>query len=411
MSTTATRWEVPEAVDPPSGAALRDAYRRVSEALGMRTAGWACLLLGVLSLAVGLVLGWLELVVAGIVAVVTVAIALLFTIGKPSLAVGLRLSDRTVVVGDRATGEVVVSNEAPRRHFGSRLDLPVGRQQASFSLPIMGPRQVERFTFRIPTSRRGLVVVGPANSVQGDPFSLAGRGTRWTEELEVYVHPRTIRLPGRQTGFIHDLEGHASPHITSADMNFHALRPYVPGDDRRHVHWKSTARAGELMVRQFEESRMSRVLVALDTGRTSYIDEEEFELAVSVVASIALQTLYGESPLVVLTSKERLTTLTPGGALDELSLVEQTARGGVADLAFTATQREPGASIAILVTGSTASMTDVRHASARFDVDTRYIGIRVATGEELRNRKVGSVTVNQIGALEDLPRAMRRSME
>ena len=411
MTAAARRWEVPEAVDPPSGARLRALYERVSKAVGLRDAGWVCLVVGVVALGLGLWLGWREFVVVGVVAVVIVGIALLFTIGKPNLGVGIRVSDRSVVVGERASGDVVVSNVATRRHLGSRLDLPVGRDQASFWLPMLLPGAHESFSFRIPTNRRGRVVVGPAQSVQGDPFSLAGRETQWTEELEVFVHPRTVRLPGRQTGFVHDLEGHASPNITPSDMNFHALRPYVAGDDRRHVHWRSTARAGQLMVRQFEESRMSRVLIALDTGRNSYIDDEEFELAVSIVGSIAMQTHLGESPLTVLTSNQRLVTVSATSTMDELAVLELTARGGLADLSNSATQREPGASIAFVVSGSSSSMTDLRLANARFDVDTRYIGIRVAAGEELRSRKVGSITVTQVGSLDELPRAMRRAME
>lgn len=410
-TTTATRWEVPEAVDPPSGARLRAFHERASRALGMRNTGWVCLTVGVVSLVAGLLLGWWEFIAVGLAAITIVGIALLFTIGKPNLGVGIRVSDRSVVVGERASGQVVVSNLAGRRHLGSRLDLPVGRDRASFWLPMLLPGAHEGFRFRIPTNRRGRVVVGPAQSVQGDPFSLTGRETEWTDALEVFVHPRTVRLPGRQTGFVHDLEGHASPNLTASDMNFHALRPYVAGDDRRHVHWKSTARAGELMVRQFEESRMSRVLIAIDTGRNSYIDDEEFELAVSIVASIAVQTHLGESPLTILTSQDRLVTASNSSTMDELSLLGLTARGGLADLAHTATRREPGASIAFVVTGSTSTMTDLRLASARFDVDTRYIGIRAAVGAELRSRKVGTVTVNQVGTLEELPRAMRKAME
>lgn len=405
---TTTRWTAPEAVDPPTTEALTSLYRRVSEAVGLRGAGWICLGLGIVGIAVGLAVGWLEFAVTGVVAVVMVGIALLFTIGKPRLAVALDVAQRAVVVGDRASGLVRITAEA--RHLGSRLDLPVGADIASVWLPAMGAGATHDHRFRIPTHRRGRIVVGPATSVQGDPFALAGRETHWTGELEVFVHPRTVRLAGRQLGFVHDLEGHASPHLSAADMNFHALRPYVPGDDRRHVHWKSSARAGELMVRQFEESRMSRVLVALDTGRTSYIDDEEFELAVSVAGSLAKQALLGESVLTLVTTRDEIRALTPTMALDGLSLVEPTARGGIQDLAQSSAERDPGASIALLVTGSTASMADVRMASARFDVDTRFVGTRVSLGEELRTRGAGNVTVNQVGSLEDLPRAMRRAM-
>ncbi|MFD0866361.1 DUF58 domain-containing protein, partial [Tessaracoccus lubricantis] len=409
MTATPARWEAPEVVDPPTFDGVRRFYDRLRDVTGLRTSGWMALAFGLGSLVVGLVFGWLEYTVVGVLAVVTVGLCLLFTLGRPSLEVGLRLAGRSVVVGDPARGGLLVRNSAARRHWGSRLDLPVGPVSTSFSLPSLTSGEVSHNTFRIPTDRRGLITVGPAQTVQGDPFSLAGRSTTWTEALELYVHPRTVALPGRQTGFVHDLEGHASSHISSADMNFHALRPYVAGDDRRHVHWRSTARAGELMVRQFEESRMSRVVVALDTGRGSYLDEAEFELGVSCAASVVLQTLYSESPLAVLTTHDTLVTVTPARSLDELSLVEQTTRGGIADLVHTTIRRESSSSVAVCVTGSSATLSDLRRACSRFDVDTRVVGIRVADGAEMRARSAGNVTVLQVGSLDDLPRAMRKA--
>lgn len=410
-SAVEPRWEVPEAVDAPSLDRLREGYRRVGLITGVRTSGWICLAAGIVSLVLGLVFGWLEFTVVGVLAIVTVAIALLFTIGRPKLGVSIEQIGRSVVVGEPAGGRMLVTNAAQRRHWGSRLDLPVGPDSVSFTLPSMDPGEVIVNEFRVPTDRRGLVTVGPANSVQGDPFSLTGRETRWTGELEMYVHPRTVMLPGRQTGFVHDIEGHASSHLSASDMNFHALRPYVPGDDRRHVHWRSTARTGQLMVRQFEESRMSHVAVALDTGRSAYLDAEEFELAVSCASSVALQSIYAESSLSLLTTRDELATVTPARALDDLSLVQQTARGGVADLVHGAIRRTPNASVAICITGSSATLPQLRAACSRFDVDTRVIGIRVSTDDELRARNAGNITVVQVGRLEDLPRAMRRSME
>src|SRR5690606_2562754 len=129
-----------------------------------------------------------------------------------------------------------------------------------------------------------------------------------------------------------------------------------------------------------EESRMSRVVVALDTGRSSWLDDDEFELGVSAAGSIAVATLLGESPLATLTSTETMVALTPTRALDELCTVERTARGGIADLVHTPRRREPGASIAMVVTGSSSSMTSLRRACSLFDVDTRVIGIRVDEG-------------------------------
>lgn len=405
------RWEAPEAVEPPSFDRVRSAYSALNRVTGMRTAGWFALAGGVVALVAGLLLGWTELKFAGTLAVAVVLLALLFTIGTPNFEVGLHLDEHSVVVGTPARGQLSVANLALRRHLGSRLDLPVGEAVASFTVPGLAPAQSMTEPFHVPTGRRGVVRIGPAQSVQGDPFALTGRETFWTGTKELYVHPRTVSLPGRQTGFIHDLEGHASAHISAADMNFHALRPYAPGDDRRHVHWRSTARAGQLMVRQFEESRMSRVVVALDTGRSAWLDDDEFELGVSCAGSVAVATLLGESPLALLTSRDTLVALTPTRALDELCTVELGARGGIADLVQTTRRREPGASIAIVVSGSSASMTTLRRACSLFDVDTRVIGVRVEESAGLRVRTSGNVTVLQVGSLGELPRAMRRAME
>jgi len=67
--------------------------------------------------------------------------------------------------------------------------------------------------------------------------------------------------------------------------DFYALRPYVVGDDLRRVHWRSTARRDELMVRQDELPWQGRVTVLLDVRRTTHTPAS-FELAVSAAASV-----------------------------------------------------------------------------------------------------------------------------
>ena len=74
--------------------------------------------------------------------------------------------------------------------------------------------------------------------------------------------------------------------LSSADVSFHALRDYVPGDDRRHIHWKTTARTNKLMVRQFEETRRAHLAISLSINTEEYASEDEFELAISAAASI-----------------------------------------------------------------------------------------------------------------------------
>src|SRR5690606_23017649 len=90
-------------------------------------------------------------------------------------------------------------------------------------------------------------------------------------------------------GLIRDLEGTPSTALVDADLSFHAVREYVVGDSQRHVHWKSTAKTGRLMVRQYEESRHARIAIILDLAADSYETDDEFETTVSAAASLALQ--------------------------------------------------------------------------------------------------------------------------
>ena len=79
-----------------------------------------------------------------------------------------------------------------------------------------------------------------------------------------------------------DLEGRTVPKVSDNDVSFHALRGYVAGDDRRHIHWKSSAKTGTLMVRQFEETRRSHLLTMVSSRLEDYASDEQFELAISV---------------------------------------------------------------------------------------------------------------------------------
>lgn len=73
--------------------------------------------------------------------------------------------------------------------------------------------------------------------------------------------------------------------------------------------------------------------------------------------------------------------------------------------------RDAGASIAMFVTGSIAPLASLLRAGARFDVDTRVVGLRVEVGAELRVSSSGNITVIQVGDLAELPRGIRKAME
>ncbi len=154
-------------------------------------------------------------------------------------------------------GRMLVTNSGQRNLPPSRMELPVGAGLAEFQLPAMKPKEEHEELFCRPDEpacghRRRTRGVG-ARRLLG----LLRRGIRWTDPVDLFVHPRTVRIAPSAAGLVRDLEGQVSKKITNNDIAFHALRPYVPGDDRRYVHWRTSARIGQLMVRQFEETRRS----------------------------------------------------------------------------------------------------------------------------------------------------------
>ncbi|MDN5727167.1 MAG: DUF58 domain-containing protein, partial [Propionibacteriales bacterium] len=253
--------------------------RHARQVLGVLWPGWMLLACALAAALLGWGFGWLELKLIMIACLVAFVCAIAFTLGRQTYQVTLRLQATQVVVGERALGDLIVTNTSDKRLLPARLELPVGRRLASFGLPTLAGRASHEEVFAVPTTRRSVIRIGPARSVRGDPFGLMGREIRWTDAIDLYVHPRTVRIPGRQGGFIRDLEGYTTAELTNSDVSFHALREYVAGDDRRYVHWRSSARTGTLMVRQFEETRRSHVAIGIDLDMHSYESPEEFELA------------------------------------------------------------------------------------------------------------------------------------
>ncbi len=371
--------------------------------------GWMVLGAGILAWLAGRRYGWVELTVLAIVAAVLLVLSLAFAVGRSAYEVTLDLAHRRVVVGERAVGRIEVRNASRRALLPAEIELPVGAALAGFPVPRLAANEQYEELFAVPTSRRAVIVVGPVRSVRGDPFGIARREVRWTDPVEVFVHPRTVALTGASAGFLKDIEGRPTRILSPSDMSFHALREYVPGDDRRHIHWKTTARTGRLMVRQFEETRRSHLAVALSTNRTDYDDPEEFELAVSVAGSLGLHAIREERDLSVFVPGRALAAGTAARLLDDLTRVALGShRQDIATLARALGDDAPDASLAVLLFGSPVTATQLRAAALRLPVEVRGLGIRCVPGEPLGRRTIGGLTVLTLGDLRDLPAAIRR---
>lgn len=372
--------------------------------------GWSVLAAAIMLWTAGQAFGWQEAKAAAIAAFVLVLIAIGFILGRSSYGVILDLARTRVAVGDSAVGSIAVSNTSARPLLPAALELPVGNATAVFHLPRMKPAQVHEDLFTIPTARRAVIVVGPVRSVRADPLHLLRRQVLWTEPEDLFVHPKTVALAGSAAGFIRDLEGMPTTDLSSADVSFHALRDYVPGDDRRHIHWKTTARTNKLMVRQFEETRRAHLAISLSINTDEYASEQEFEMAISAAASIGRQAIREQRELDVLTQKGPLRCETGRNMLDDMTrIVGAPMRRTAVDLARTLADTVPNASVVFFVVGSNVTPSQLRSAAASVPPGVRSLAVRLHIGAAPGRANIADLTVLTLGDLADLASVLRKA--
>jgi uncharacterized protein (DUF58 family) len=385
--------------------------------------GWSILALVPLAFAFGYGLGWMELVVIAWAGLVLLLVAAVYLVGRSSFTVTLRTAHSRVIVGERAAGSVVIANPTRHRILGATVEVPVGAALAAIAMPSLARGEVFAHDFPVPTARRGVVQIGPVRTVRADPIGLVRRELIWTDAEWMYIHPRTIGVPSTTTGFIRDLEGNPTRQISNSDVSFHALREYVPGDERRYIHWKSTAKTGRYMVRQFEETRRSHLVIALSLATGDYANDDEFELAVSVAGSLGVRAIRDAREVSVVVGERtpdfakrkvfavsRLSTLTRSRLLDDLSTIERDESAlDVRDIARVVSEQVAGISVAFLICGSRTTPTQLRAASALFPVDVEVVAIVCDPEIVPGYRRVPGLSVLTIGYLEDLQKSLARS--
>ncbi|TPW75036.1 DUF58 domain-containing protein [Schumannella soli] len=372
--------------------------------------GWLVLLAAVVFGVAGFLLGWQEFVYLAITLLAGLLVAVGFVFGRSSFRVLIELTPRRVVAGERALGRMLVANTKAKRSTPARIELPVGAGLAEFVIPPLAPEAEHEELFAVPTNRRAVIVAGPAVSVRGDQLGLLRRTVRWTEPVELFVHPLTARLAPSAAGLVRDLEGETTKTITNNDISFHALRAYEPGDDRRYVHWRTSARTGQLMVRQFEETRRSQLTIVFSSDRRWYVDEAEYELAVSVMASLAQQVIRDGTRVSVVSEQRQLRTMTLTAMLDDSCRLEPITSPypNPREFARQATLRLPPPSVAMIVAGSLMPLTDFRAVERLFGLDTQTVGFRTEVGATPRLASISGLRVGTIGELADLQKIVRR---
>ena len=173
-----------------------------------------------------------------------------------------------------------------RSRFGAPKASVVDRLPGPRSFDFSATRERSRIEVPLTFARRGVYTLGPAEVRVADPFGLLRFARRDWETTEVVVYPQVYELRGLplRGG---NVEAGTTGSRGRRGEEFANLREYRRGDDRRHIHWKSLARTGELFVKEFSLQAPRRHTVALDLRREGLrTQENEVEDAVSAAASV-----------------------------------------------------------------------------------------------------------------------------
>src|SRR3954452_24027981 len=246
-------------------------------------------LAALVALIAGRLFGSIELyVLATVLAGLVLAAMASMALTQIRIDVARELHPPRVHAGTPSRVDVRVLNESTRRSPLLNLhDAVSGTRGARFLVSPLSPGESARAAYRLPTERRGIFTLGPLDASVTDPLGLAARTLRVAGASELTVYPRIDPIaPLPHTRGDDPMSGADHPTgVALSGEDFYALRAYEVGDDLRRVHWPSTARLDELMIRQNEMPWQARVTVLLDVRRRAH-SGESLELAVSAAASI-----------------------------------------------------------------------------------------------------------------------------
>jgi uncharacterized protein (DUF58 family) len=348
----------------------------------LSAAGWATLV-GVAAMAVaGRLLGLTEwYVAAGAVGLVVLLSGVWLGTRPSRLQVDRTISPPRIPAGGVCQVQLRVSSPSRRRSAVTALDdLVDGRRRIRLLLGPVSAGEPVLTRHRLPAGRRGLLRVGPITLVTNDPFGIWERRQDTGSQVEVVVLPAIVPLvPLPESRGEEPEAGRRDVRALQATTDeVSTLREFRPGDDVRRVHWPTTARVGEPVVRQFDEPSQRRVTVLLDTAAVR-TGADPFERAVSVAASI-LVTSTSAGQAVRLVTPDGVDT----GFIDATSGIEptmdllatiQTAGPARLDGARAAIAARPGGGTLVSVWGRLAPDVDAEAAliEARFGAAVRVV--------------------------------------
>ncbi len=252
--------------------------------------GWAVLGAGLALAILWILLGEIELLGGAAILLTAVVLAIFYVRAfSPTVGVVRRLTPTHVHEGDKAYVEVSITNLGRRPIGNVTLEDSVGvLGSAEFGIGWLQAGQPAQTEYQIVCRPRGAYKVGPMALSVTDPVGLASSSATAGTVDRLVVFPAVEDLRGfpMTRGRDPSMQASRPEHSQHGGEDFYTLREYIQGDDLRFVHWPSSAKMDELMIRQLETPWQSRALVMMDVRERTYENLECFEKAVKGAASV-----------------------------------------------------------------------------------------------------------------------------
>jgi len=246
--------------------------------------GWQALVVGLITLLVARLIGTTQFhQLAYALLILPLASLAVGVMGCRGLRYSRALPPGTrITAGSPATLRLLLE----RSRFGATKASVADRLPEPRVFEFSTTRERSRSEVPLIFARRGVYALGPAELRVADPFGLLRFARKDSERTEVVVYPRVYELRGFPLRGGNEDAGTRGSRGRRGE-EFANLREYRRGDDRRHIHWKSLARTGELFVKEFSLQAPRRHTVVLDLRREGLrTQENEVEDAVSAAASV-----------------------------------------------------------------------------------------------------------------------------
>jgi uncharacterized protein (DUF58 family) len=201
----------------------------------------------------------------------------------------------SVRLGEECTSALVLRNDTARRLRATVREAwqPSAGARDPEQRVVVPPGEARRMSVLLQPSRRGILRVGAVTIRSSGPLGMAARQLAVPAPGVLRVLPpfnSKRHLPSKLRR-LRELDGQSAVQIRGAGTEFDSLRDYVRGDDVRSIDWRATARRRDTVVRTWRPERDRRVVVLLDTSRTSaarVLDEPRLDTGIEAALLLSV---------------------------------------------------------------------------------------------------------------------------